>query len=40
MRRLVPYFGGKLLVELRPAPTDDVLVSRERAAAVKAWLEG
>lgn len=40
VRRLVPYFGGKLLVELRPAPPDDVLVSRERAPAVKAWLEG
>jgi two-component system LytT family response regulator len=36
----VPHFGGKLLVELAPAPTDDVVVSKERAGAVKSWLEG
>lgn len=40
VRRLVPHFGGKLLVELHPAPTDDILVSKEKASAVKAWLEG
>lgn len=40
VRRLVPHFGGKLLVELAPAPTDDVVVSKERAGAVKSWLEG
>jgi two-component system LytT family response regulator len=40
VRRLHPHFGGKLLVELHPAPTDEVLVSREKATAVKAWLEG
>lgn len=40
VRRLHPHFGGKLLVELHPAPTDEVLVSREKTAAVKAWLEG
>lgn len=40
VRRLVPYFGGKLRVELHPAPGEEMLVSRERAAAVKAWLEG
>lgn len=40
VRRLHPHFGGKLLVELHPAPADEVLVSREKAAAVKAWLEG
>jgi DNA-binding LytR/AlgR family response regulator len=40
VRRLHPHFGGKLLVELHPAPTEEVLVSREKAAAVKAWLEG
>ena len=38
--RLLPHFGGKLLVELRPAPTGEVLVSKEKASAVKAWLEG
>ena len=38
--RLHPHFGGKLLVELHPAPPEEVLVSREKAGAVKAWLEG
>ena len=40
VRRLHPHFGGKLLVELHPAPAEEVLVSREKASAVKAWLEG
>jgi two-component system LytT family response regulator len=40
VRRLVPHFGGKLLVELAPAPTDEVVVSKEKAGAVKSWLEG
>ncbi|MDO7848097.1 LytTR family DNA-binding domain-containing protein [Hymenobacter sp. M29] len=40
VRRLHPHFGGKLLVELHPAPAEEVLVSREKAGAVKAWLEG
>jgi len=40
VRRLVPHFGGKLLVELHPAPTDEIIVSKEKASAVKSWLEG
>ena len=40
VRRLHPHFNGKLLVELHPAPSEEVLVSRERAGAVKTWLEG
>ena len=40
VRRLLPHFGGKLLVELSPAPTGEVLVSKDKASAVKAWLEG
>ncbi|MBJ6145513.1 LytTR family DNA-binding domain-containing protein [Hymenobacter sp. BT559] len=42
VRRLVPHLGGKLLVELSPTPGggDDVLVSKEKATAVKSWLEG
>ena len=40
VRRLHPHFGGKLLVELHPAPAEGILVSREKANAVKAWLEG
>ena len=40
VRRLHPYFNGKLLVELHPAPSGEILVSREKAPALKAWLEG
>ncbi|MBF9221054.1 LytR/AlgR family response regulator transcription factor [Hymenobacter ruricola] len=40
VRRLHPHFNGKLLVELHPAAPEEVLVSREKAPAVKAWLEG
>jgi two-component system LytT family response regulator len=41
VRRLLPHLGGKLLVELAPAPTGpDTLVSKEKAGAVKHWLEG
>jgi DNA-binding LytR/AlgR family response regulator len=42
VRRLVPHLGGKLLVELSPVlgGGDDVLVSKEKATAVKSWLEG
>ena len=42
VRRLVPHFGGKLLVELSPTPAggEEVLVSKEKASAVKSWLEG
>lgn len=31
--------GGKLRLELTPTPADEVLVSRERAPALKRWLE-
>ena len=40
VRRLHPHFGGKLLVELHPTPAEEILVSREKAPALKAWLEG
>ena len=40
VRRLHPHFNGKLLVDLHPAPTEEILVSREKAPALKAWLEG
>lgn len=40
VQRLHPHFNGKLLLELQPAPSEEVLVSREKAAAVKNWLEG
>ncbi|MFD2718529.1 LytR/AlgR family response regulator transcription factor [Hymenobacter monticola] len=40
VRRLHPHFNGKLLVELHPAAPEEILVSREKAPALKAWLEG
>ncbi|WP_045689854.1 LytR/AlgR family response regulator transcription factor [Hymenobacter sp. AT01-02] len=40
VQRLHPHFNGKLLLDLHPAPSEEVLVSREKAAAVKSWLEG
>ncbi|MET4108216.1 LytTR family DNA-binding domain-containing protein [Hymenobacter sp. UYP22] len=40
VQRLHPHFNGKLLVELQPAPNEEILVSREKAGAVKSWLEG
>lgn len=33
------YFNGKLKVELKPAFSEDVIVSRERANEFKAWLD-
>ncbi|SHL12060.1 LytR/AlgR family response regulator transcription factor [Hymenobacter psychrotolerans] len=40
VQRLHPHFNGKLLLDLQPAPSEEVLVSREKAGAVKSWLEG
>ncbi|MGI4864961.1 MAG: LytR/AlgR family response regulator transcription factor [Janthinobacterium lividum] len=41
VRRLAPHLGGKLVVELAPTPAGaEVLVSKEKASAVKHWLEG
>ncbi|WBA43698.1 LytR/AlgR family response regulator transcription factor [Hymenobacter canadensis] len=40
VQRLHPHFNGKLLLELHPAPSEEVLVSREKASALKQWLEG
>lgn len=37
--RIYTYLGGKLKLELQPAAPDEVLVSRERAPALKRWLE-
>ena len=36
--RCRPYGKGKLLLELRPAPQEEVIVSQERAPALRAWL--
>ncbi|QNH63469.1 LytR/AlgR family response regulator transcription factor [Hymenobacter sediminicola] len=40
VQRLHPHFNGKLLLELHPTPNEEVVVSREKAALVKNWLEG
>jgi DNA-binding LytR/AlgR family response regulator len=40
VQRLHPWFNGKLKLDLQPAPADEVIVSREKAAALKSWLEG
>lgn len=38
--RVHPYVKGRLLVELVPATTDDVVVSQENAARLRTWLGG
>lgn len=34
-----PYLGGRLRLNLQPAPPDEVVVSRDRVADFKGWLE-
>lgn len=36
--RFRPFEKGKVLVELRPAPADDVIVSQENASDFKQWM--
>jgi DNA-binding LytR/AlgR family response regulator len=38
VRRCRPYGKGKLLLDLQPPPDEEVIVSQERAAAVRQWL--
>jgi len=33
------HFNGKLKVDMKPKPTEEVIVSREKAADFKAWLD-
>ncbi|MBC6605241.1 response regulator transcription factor [Hymenobacter sp. BT188] len=40
VQRLHPHFNGKLKLDLAPSPTDEVVVSREKASVFKQWLEG
>ncbi|HEX8427564.1 LytTR family DNA-binding domain-containing protein [Hymenobacter sp.] len=40
VRRLHPYFNGKLKLDLHPEPQQETLISRDKAGAFKAWLEG
>lgn len=38
--RVTPHFNGRLKLELKPAPPQEAFVSRDRAAAFKAWMGG
>ncbi|CCH52379.1 putative response regulatory protein VV2_1193 [Fibrisoma limi BUZ 3] len=38
VQQIHPYFNHKLKLLLRPTPTDEVLVSRERANEFKKWM--
>ena len=40
VRRLHPYFNGKLKLDLHPETTEEMQVSRDKAGPFKAWLEG
>ena len=40
IRRIDLHFNGKLKLELAPAAADETLVSREKAASFRGWLEG
>ncbi len=40
IRRIDLHFNGKLKLDLVPAAADEVLVSREKSSAFRAWLEG
>jgi len=34
------YFNGKLKIDLKPTPEEEVLVSREKASRFKSWMDG
>jgi len=38
VQQIHPYFNNKLKLTLKPAPDDEVLVSRERATEFKKWM--
>lgn len=40
IQKIHSYFNGKLKIDLRPETSQEVLVSREKASAFKAWLDG
>ena len=39
IRKIEPYFNGRLFIELEPAFNKQILVSRERAISFKSWLD-
>jgi DNA-binding LytR/AlgR family response regulator len=40
IQKIHPHLNGRLKLELAPASSEDVFVSRERAGAFKVWLGG
>ncbi len=40
VREVRPYPGSRLRLQLAPSPDTEVVVSRERVASFKAWLDG
>jgi DNA-binding LytR/AlgR family response regulator len=40
VRRLHPYFNGKLKLDLLPESAEEAVISRDKASLFKAWLEG
>jgi DNA-binding LytR/AlgR family response regulator len=39
IQKIHTYFNGKLKIELHPQTSQEVVVSRDKAPAFKAWLE-
>ena len=37
IHRVYPYFNGRLMLSLRPASKDDVIISKSKASAFKHW---
>lgn len=40
IQRVHPYFNGKLKIDIAPVSKEEILVSREKSASFKTWLEG
>lgn len=40
VQKIHTYFNGKLKLELTPAPSHEIIISREKAPFFKEWLEG
>ena len=38
IRKIEPYFGGKIVVSTQPQSPTQITVSREKVALFKAWL--
>ena len=39
IKKIAPYFNGRLLVNLHPKPDFEIIVSRDRASDFKRWLD-